>query len=147
MNKQILAEQLLMRGSVFIHLDARQENVVCPGWLKPRPQLVLQVGYSMPIPIFDLLVDEEGISGTLSFSQCPVKCVLPWDAIYALVGEDGNGQIWADSMPAEVIAELKAEQARAAEVPSKVAGMRQTETRRSGIRQKRPLPEGWRVVK
>jgi hypothetical protein len=91
-------------SSVFVHLDPRGGDVVVPSWFKKQPQLVLQIGLNMAVPIVDLDVGEEAISCTLSFNRSPEFCKIPWDAIYGLVGEDGRGMIWPDSVPAEVAA-------------------------------------------
>jgi stringent starvation protein B len=91
-------------SSVFIHLDPRGDNVLVPPWFKKQPQLVLQVGLNMTVAIPDLDVGNEGISCTLSFNRSPEFCKIPWDAIYGLVGDDGRGMIWPDSVPSEVAA-------------------------------------------
>lgn len=108
---------LLQGPSVFIHLDPRKPGVVVPAWFKSQPQLVLQVGLNMPVPIPDLDVSDEGISCTLSFNRSPHWCKLPWSAIYALVGEDGRAMLWPDDIPPEVAAQLE----RAAKKPTLVA--------------------------
>jgi len=111
--KRDVANQLLRKGSLFIHLDPRVNDVVVPPWLKHQAQLVLQVGLDMPIPIPDLRVDENGIFGTLSFSRTPFACNVPWTAIFALVGDEGRGMVWPESMPAEIVAEVERETQRA----------------------------------
>ena len=83
---------LLEGPSLFVHLDPRRTGVVVPKWFLGQPQLVLQVGLNMPIPIPDLRVDDDGLSCTLSFSRSPFWCNVQWSAIYALVGEDGRGR-------------------------------------------------------
>jgi stringent starvation protein B len=100
--KKEVALALLERSSVHIHLDPRAQGVVVPGWFKKQPQLVLQVGLNMPVPIPDLRLDEDGISCTLSFNRTPFFCVLPWISVYALVGDDGRGMVWPDNVPPEV---------------------------------------------
>lgn len=111
--KRDVANQLLRKGSLFIHLDPRVSDVVVPPWLRHQAQLVLQVGLDMPIPIPDLRVDEHGIFGTLSFSRTPFACNVPWTAIFALVGDEGRGMVWPESMPAEIVAEVERETQRA----------------------------------
>lgn len=91
-------------SSVYIHLDPRGLDVSVPSWFKKQPQLVLQVGLNMAVPIPDLDVGRDSISCTLSFNRRPEFCRIPWTAIYGLVGEDGRGMIWPDSVPAEVAA-------------------------------------------
>jgi stringent starvation protein B len=95
---------------MFIHLDPRKPDVVVPPYFKKQPQLVLQVGLNMNIPIPDLKIDDEGVSCTLSFNRRLFWCRLPWTAIYALVGEavegeDMKGMLWPDDVPSEVAAQ------------------------------------------
>jgi stringent starvation protein B len=87
---------------VHVHLDPRAPGVVVPAWFKKQPQLVLQIGLNMPVPIPDLRLDEEGMSCTLSFNRTPFYCVVPWPGVYAMVGDDGRGMVWPDDVPPEV---------------------------------------------
>jgi Stringent starvation protein B len=100
--KKEVALALLEESSMFIHLDPRRPDVLVPKGFMGQPQLVLQVGLNMAIPIPDLKIDEGGISCTLSFNRSPFWCRIPWSAIYALVGEDGRGGVWTDDVPPEV---------------------------------------------
>lgn len=102
--KKDVAMALLKGPSVYVHLDPRQDSVIVPKWFKKQPQLVLQVGMNMAVPIQDLELGEEGITCTLSFNRSPFWCCMPWSAIYALVGEDGRGMIWPEDVPAELAA-------------------------------------------
>lgn len=104
--KEDVTRALLLKGTVFIHLDPRDDTVVVPGWLKEQPQLVLQIGLEMPIPIPDLRVDGDGVFGTLSFNRRPFTCTVPWERVFAVVGDDGRGMVWPDSMPQEIAAEV-----------------------------------------
>src|SRR5579883_1488941 len=100
--KKEVALALLERSSVNVHLDPRQTAVVVPPWFKKQPQLVLQIGLNMPVPIPDLRLDDQGMSCTLSFNRSPFYCVVPWGSVFAMVGEDGRGMVWPDDVPAEV---------------------------------------------
>jgi stringent starvation protein B len=100
--KKEVALALLERGSVHVHLDPRASGVVVPAWFKRQPQLVLQVGLNMPVPIPDLRVDEDGMSCTLSFNRSPFFCIVPWSSVYAMVGDDGRGMVWPEDVPPEV---------------------------------------------
>jgi stringent starvation protein B len=106
-----VALALLEHTTVYIHIDPRSERVQVPPWFKRQPQLVLQIGLNMPIPIPDLNLDERGISCTLSFNRSPHHCHLPWPSIFALVGEDGRGMVWPDDVPPEVAAQARQQQA------------------------------------
>lgn len=111
--KKDVAVALLEKSSVFIHLDPRKDQVVVPPWFKKRPQLVLQVGLNMAVPILDLSLDEECVSCTLSFNRSPFFCWIPWSAVYALVGDDGRGMVWPDDIPPEVAAQAQQQRAGA----------------------------------
>lgn len=119
--KKDVARALLLKGTVFVHLDPRKPDVAVPNWFKHQSQLVLQIGLDMPIPIPDLRVDDHGVFGTLSFNKSPFTCSVPWDAVFAVVGDDGKGMVWPESMPPEIAAEVD------------------RETRRNGIRTVPPL--------
>lgn len=115
--KRDVARGLLLRGSLFVHLDPRNDGAKVPAWLSRQPQLVLQVGLDLPIPIPDLRIDAEGIFATLSFSRTPYACVVPWDSVFALVGEDGRGMVWPEDLPKEIAAEVEREAGRRAPEP------------------------------
>jgi len=107
-----VARYLLAQGSLFVHLDPRIGTVRVPEWYRSEPQLVLQIGFDMPVPIPDLQVDDDGIYGTLSFNRSPFTCVVQWDAVFALAGDDGRGMVWPDSMPDEISQEIEREAGR-----------------------------------
>jgi stringent starvation protein B len=118
--KKDVALALLEQASVFVHLDPRTDKVFVPPWLKRQPQLVLQIGLNMAIPIPDLEVDEAGLSCTLSFNRSPHHCQIPWNAVFALVGDNGRGMVWPDDVPPEVAAEAE-KQAKAQQAKAKLA--------------------------
>ncbi len=115
--KKDVALALLESSTVLIHLDPRTEEVRVPPWFKKQPQLVLEIGLNMPVPIPDLSVDDDAVSCTLSFSRSPFFCFIPWGAVYALVGSDGRSMVWPDDVPPEVVAQ--AEEARQKETQKK----------------------------
>src|SRR5689334_17257928 len=100
--KKDVARALLLKGTVYVHLDPRIEGVAVPKQFRKDHQLVLQIGLDMPVPIPDLRVDDVGIRATLSFQRTPFACEVPWSSVFALVGEDGKGHIWPESLPAEI---------------------------------------------
>jgi stringent starvation protein B len=105
--KKDVAIALLEQASVFVHIDPRPEEVRVPPWFKRQPQLVLQIGLNMPVPIPDLDVSDHGLSCTLSFNRSPFHCQIPWAAVFALVGESGRGMVWPDDVPPEVAAQAQ----------------------------------------
>lgn len=114
--KHLLATNLLELGHLYVHLDPRHrsldDGLKVPPWLRYQEHLVLQFGYNMPVPIPDLKVDDKGISGTLSFSRSPWLCSIPWARVFAMVGDEGEGSVWRDAMPAGIRKLAEAEEAR-----------------------------------
>ncbi len=93
--KHLVALKLLESSGIFVHLDPRHRDVVVPAQFKTQQELVLQFGLNMRIPIKDLEVEEDSISGTLSFSRRPFWCKIPWFAVYAVVSDtDRRGFSW-----------------------------------------------------
>jgi stringent starvation protein B len=105
--KKDVAIALLEQATVFVHIDPRPAEVHVPAWFKRQPQLVLQIGLNMPVPIPDLDVSDHGLSCTLSFNRSPFHCRIPWPSVFALVGESGRGMVWPDDVPPEVAAQAQ----------------------------------------
>lgn len=115
-NKKDVMLALLERSGVFVHLDPRIQGVVVPDGFRRQPELVLQFGLNMAVPIKDLEVDDEAVSGTLSFARRPFWVKVPWAAVYALVSdEDQRGMVWPEDAPRE--SKLSQGAPRAAEKP------------------------------
>ncbi|HEU4410445.1 MAG TPA: ClpXP protease specificity-enhancing factor SspB [Polyangiaceae bacterium] len=120
--KRDVCVALLESSSVFVHLDPRKEGVQVPAWLKRQPQLVLQVGYQMAVPIPDLTVGDEALSGTLSFNRAPFLCSIPWSSVFALVSSEGRGMVWPPDVPPEVASQIQGQRPQApVEAPPKPA--------------------------
>jgi len=100
--KELCLVLLQSQRSVRVHLDPRRQGVTVPPGFVNQPELILEIGLDLPINIPDLQVDDEGISCTLSFNRRGFWCCLPWPAVFALVGEDGRGMVWPDSVPPEL---------------------------------------------
>lgn len=100
--KKEVALALLERSNVDVYLDPRSKGVVVPPQFRKEPRLILKIGLNMPVPIPDLRLDDESMSCTLSFSRSPFYCVVPWESVFAMVGDDGRGMVWPDDVPQEL---------------------------------------------
>lgn len=49
--------------------------------------MFLRYGLDMAKPIPDLEITDDGIRATLSFSACPIKTFVPWDAVAGIQGD------------------------------------------------------------
>ena len=94
--KKEVALALLERSNVDVYLDPRAKGVVVPPQFRKEPRLILKIGLNMPVPIPDLRLDDESMSCTLSFSRSPFFCIVPWESVFAMVGDDGRGMVWPD---------------------------------------------------
>ena len=101
---------LLMQGSVFVHFDARHVTSI-PEHLQGKEQVVFQFGLDMAVPIPDMIYNEQGVSGTLSFQGKPMWVSVPWDTTFAVVGESAKGFVWHSEMPPAITAQAQAKEA------------------------------------
>lgn len=103
-DKRRTLETLLARGPVLVHVDARRSEVSVPARFRADASLVLRFGYSLSPAIADLSVDDNAISGTLTFGGQPFLCVLPWTAVYAAMVEgEQRGTVWPEDVPEDVL--------------------------------------------
>lgn len=110
---------ILRNDSVFVHMMPKWPGAVVPAKLKTKKQIVLQLGYDMPVPIPDLLFNDNGLSATLTFGGKPFKVSVPWESIYAMVGSDAKGVVFKDSCPPDVLKEIVEESERREEEPAR----------------------------
>ena len=103
-DKRRTVEQLLGRGAILVHVDARRAEVAVPARFRADPGLVLRFGYGLTPAIADLTVDDEAIAGTLTFAGQPFRCILPWTAVYAASVEgEQRGTVWPEDVPEDVL--------------------------------------------
>ena len=90
-------EQLLAEFAEVLVAFVGNERLVVPASVVPGEGTaqILSYGLDMPVPIPDLVVDDAGISATLSFSREPFKTFVPWEAV---VGIWGGGEQSAKSV-------------------------------------------------
>ena len=96
--------QYLQRGVTMVHLDARRAGVIVPPQYANDAHLRLNLCYRYHIPDFE--IDERRIQATLSFSGTPFQCVLPWESIFGITSHAGDGQVWPEDLPTEVMQTL-----------------------------------------
>ncbi|HEY4056724.1 MAG TPA: ClpXP protease specificity-enhancing factor SspB [Kofleriaceae bacterium] len=102
--KKKVVEDLLSQGSILVHVDARRPEVAVPPRFRSDAALMLRFGYNLTPAISDLTVDDEGISGTLTFGGNPFRVVLPWTAIYAASVEgEQRGAVWTEDVPEDMM--------------------------------------------
>src|SRR5688572_14191766 len=121
--KKEVALALLERSNVDVYLDPRAKGVVVPPQFRKEPRLILKIGLNMPVPIPDLRLDDESMSCTLSFSRSPFFCVVPWESVFAMVGDDGRGMVWPDDVPQELAVRVVEEKKTPADRESAPAPM------------------------
>lgn len=138
-----LLELLATHYSVFVHVDTRKPGVIVPDKLKGQPQVAFQLGLDLkPTPVRHLRVEDEGWSATMTFNRRQFDCFVPWEAVWAIIGEEtGIGAHWPADIPLEVKKKLEEKQA-AARFPAK-AGLAETA---KPVTPARTLPPGWSVI-
>ena len=99
-NKYDILVQLLGEGDAMVCLDARHSEVDVPNTHKDNPVLSLVFNLNFRRP-FD--VEETGIFATLAFGGRPHKCVIPFEAVWAIhEPESKKGQVWEGSFPKDL---------------------------------------------
>jgi stringent starvation protein B len=99
-NKYDILIQLLSEGDAMVCLDARHSEVDVPNTHKDNPALSLVFNLNFRRP-FD--VQETGVFATLSFGGRPHKCVIPFEAVWAIhEPESKKGQVWEESFPTDL---------------------------------------------
>lgn len=145
--RQIFLDLLQDNFSVYIHLDPRHRGVIVPTQFLKQPQLVLQVGLNMPVPIPDLEDQEAGICCTLSFSGKPHYCFIPYEAIWALLNDERTSpsKVWEDDVPDEVRTQAQKQKHQDEVKTLKVVHSNPFSTDRT--QQTKPRPTHLRLVK
>ncbi len=106
--KRELIEELLSKGPILVHIDARHALAQVPDRFRNDPKLVLRFGYELSPAIIDLSIDDDGVYGTLTFGGIPCRCVLPWGCVYSVVSEtDQKGMVWPEDVPDCVVDALQ----------------------------------------
>lgn len=106
--KRELIEELLSKGPILVHIDARHALAQVPERFRNDPKLVLRFGYELSPAIIDLSIDDDGIYGTLTFGGVPCRCLLPWGCVYSVVSEtDQKGMVWPEDVPDCVVDALQ----------------------------------------
>ena len=99
-NKYDILVQFLSEGDAMVCLDARHSEVDVPNTHKDNPALSLVFNLNFRRP-FD--VQETGIFATLAFGGRPHKCVIPFEAVWAIhEPESKKGQVWEASFPKDL---------------------------------------------
>jgi len=99
-NKYDILVQLLSEGDAMVCLDARHPEVDVPNTHKDNPALSLVFNLNFR-QAFD--VQETGIFATLAFGGRPHKCVIPFEAVWAIhEPESKKGQVWETSFPKDL---------------------------------------------
>ena len=99
-NKYDFLIQLLSEGDAMVCLDARLSTVDVPGTHKDNSALSLVFNLNFRRP-FD--VQEDGIYATLAFGGRPHKCIIPFEAVWAIhEPESKKGQVWEESFPKDL---------------------------------------------
>lgn len=130
-----LKELLRTHHSVYVHIDSRKDGVIVPKNLR-QPQLALQLGLNLPVPIKDFAFDAKGWHATLSFDRSPFTVFVPWEAVFAIIGDSGIGAQWTKDMPPEARLQRHADISTSSPpVP----------VQRDPVKHQK-LPVGWRVI-
>jgi hypothetical protein len=93
--KRVVVDKLLAQEDyVLLVINPMIEGVALPSpFMEARQPVPIHIGYNMVIPIPDLEVNDQQISGTLSFDRAPFHCVFPWSSVMQ-VSVDDEHLVW-----------------------------------------------------
>ena len=101
-SKKELLDGLLAQGMVQITINAQLPEVIVPQWLKPDPQLRLNLSYRFGLAMD---INDWGVEPRLTFKGSYFDCKIPWPAIYLMVSHvDGKPYFFPNDIPDEQIA-------------------------------------------
>lgn len=110
--KDVLLALMASERSAFVHFDPRNSSVMVPTYLEKQAQVVLQVGWNLPNPIGQLSFDDVGMYGIFSFKGSNHQVFVPYERMFAIIGEDSQrGRVFHDAIPEEIqklLADVKA---------------------------------------
>lgn len=73
-------------ASLILRSDCRGDpRLVLPDYVRDLPQVHLMYDLDPVVPITDLVVTDEGVAATLSFSRVPCRTFVPWDVVEFLM--------------------------------------------------------------
>jgi hypothetical protein len=97
--KRELAERLNGDDGFLVWVDPRVAGVRLPFRFEHLSVLVLPVGRWRDDMDSDLQISGDGLSGTWHFGTLAWACRVPWEAVLALAGMDGQGVAWQGDLP------------------------------------------------
>lgn len=84
--QKLIFNKCLTKGTTYVVVHADAPGVEIPTYCRRsmpnQPNIIrLDYGLTLPVPILDLEVTDEGIRATLSFNREPHKTFVPWTAV------------------------------------------------------------------
>jgi hypothetical protein len=110
-----LFEKWMKEDHALIHFDSRADGVGVPDHLRGNPALTLKLSYNFQ---GETKHDETQISSYLRFSGSYHQCIIPWTAVWGMTSEKEQNQIFAESLPPELV--VKFAKAKLKEIGSKI---------------------------
>lgn len=104
--KMKLFEEWMEGDHVLIHIDGGNPGVDVPPHLKGNPSLTLALSYQFQ---GETSHTDRSISAYLRFRGSYHHCIIPWEAIWGMTNPDGENRLWAEDLPAQLMAQLGTE--------------------------------------
>lgn len=103
-----LKEFFQKHGRIYIIVDATDDDVIVPSFLKGDPALRLVLNLRMPQPIH---IREDSLESDFSFSGQIYTCHIPMNRIWSAYLPEGDmehGIVWEEDVPETIRAVVKA---------------------------------------
>jgi len=101
-SKKLIMQGFLASGYVQVLVNPRVSDICLPQRVCGMNAVLLHYGDAVSDPsIQDLVLDDDGISATLSFNKEPFPTRVPWAAVW-LIGTEGHSHVvWPDDCPTD----------------------------------------------
>lgn len=100
--KRFFESELSTAGEALIHFDSRIAGVEVPDHLGEQPGVTLK--FSTLFNTSPEICDEH-IVQHLKFNGQYCRCLIPWQSVWAISGQEGRQKQWKDNIPPEIVKE------------------------------------------
>ena len=104
-----IIDELLTQEHVLVHINTRSEGVVIPAHLTKQNTVTLKLSRMFRRPVE---ITEAEITADLLFNGSYFQCVIPWAGIWGATSAEGEGRVWPDDIPEDLVAEILAPTAK-----------------------------------
>lgn len=109
-------DELLTGEHILVHLKTECDGLLLPDHLRSQNTVTLKLSRYFQRPV---KVNKDAINAELLFKGEYFECIIPWSALWGITSIDGEGRVWAEDVPTDLLAEIITPTERKAETAVK----------------------------